>query len=424
MSEIHIGGFRRLRGEIPIQGSKNGVLPMMAASVLSDETTVLTNVPAIQDVDCMMGILKFMGCRCTLEAGTLTIDPSGMKETMLPECYVRQMRSSIVLLGAMLGRFGQAATCYPGGCSIGKRPVDFHIMALRSMGARISEEDGRITARAELLTGSVARLPYPSVGATENAILAAVTARGTTVIQGAAREPEIQELCGFLNAMGAEVRGGGTGEILIQGKRRLHGCCYQVPGDRIVAGTYLIAAMAGKGEVRLNGVNPEHLSAVSDALTAAGAEMEKGKDFISVVMKERPQAISIATEPYPGFPTDLQSPLMALLCCGQGESRICENVFEGRYETAAELCKLGADIRVSGNTAVVFGKDELEGGYSQAKDLRGGAALVIAGLMARGETIISDCFHIERGYEDICRDLRMAGADIQWQEERPKEKEE
>ena len=247
MSEIHIGGFRRLQGRIPVQGSKNGVLPIMAASILTDETTVITNVPAIQDVFCMMGILKFMGCGCTLKDGELTVRPGGLNRTDLPECHVSRMRSSIVLLGAVLGRLGSAATCYPGGCSIGKRPIDFHLQALRALGAEIREDGCRIQARATRLRGAGIHFPYPSVGATENALLAAVLAEGETVIQGAAREPEIEELCRFLNAMGAETAGGGTDVITVQGRKRLHGCRFAVSGDRIVAGTYLMAAMAGRG---------------------------------------------------------------------------------------------------------------------------------------------------------------------------------
>ena len=423
MSEIHIGGFRRLQGRIPVQGSKNGVLPIMAASILTDETTVITNVPAIQDVFCMMGILKFMGCGCTLKDGELTVRPGGLNRTDLPECHVSRMRSSIVLLGAVLGRLGSAATCYPGGCSIGKRPIDFHLQALRALGAEIREDGCRIQARATRLRGAGIHFPYPSVGATENALLAAVLAEGETVIQGAAREPEIEELCRFLNAMGAETAGGGTEMITVQGRKRLHGCRFAVSGDRIVAGTYLMAAMAGRGDVVLDGVKPSHLKEVLQVLEEAGADLRISENSVAVTMKGRPSPISVRTGPYPGFPTDLQSPLMGLLCSASGDSRIRETVFEGRYETAAELNKLGASVEVLAGEALVHGRPFLPGGHACARDLRGGAALVIAGLGAAGETRISDCFHIERGYEDICRDLRLAGADIQWRSQEAKEKE-
>ena len=423
MSTIHIGGYRRLCGQIPIQGSKNGVLPMMAASVLSRDTTVLTNVPAIQDVFCMMGILKFMGCRCTLAGGELTISPADMNRTDLPEEQVRRMRSSIVLLGAMLGRFGEASTSYPGGCSIGKRPIDFHLNALRALGAEVQAEDCRILARATALKGAELTFPYPSVGATENALLAAVLAEGTTVIRGAAREPEIRELCLFLQAMGGKVEGGGTDTIVVEGQRSPHGCRFFVDGDRIVAGTYLIAAMAGRGEVELSGVNPGQLSAVLRTLEETGAQIISTENGVALKMKGRPKAISVETGPYPGFPTDLQSPLMALMCLASGDSLIRETVFEGRYETAAELCRLGARIRLTEGGALVRGVPSLTGGAAAARDLRGGAALVAAGLAAEGETTISDCFHIERGYEDICRDLRKAGADIRWLERDAKENE-
>lgn len=424
MSVIHIGGFRRLCGRIPVQGSKNGVLPLMAASVLSEETTVLTNVPAIQDVFCMMGILDFMGCSCLLENGELTISPRDMGRTDLPACRVKQMRSSVILLGALLGRFGQASTCYPGGCSIGKRPVDYHICALRQLGAEIEEEGGCIRAKAVRLSGTEIRLPYPSVGATENALLASVLAEGTTVIRGAAREPEIEELCLFLRTMGAGIEGEGTDRITVRGRKRLHGCRYRTVGDRIVAGTYLIAAMAGRGDVELTGVKPAHLESVFHMLRKAGAAVSPGEDRIRIRMEGRPRPLWAETGPYPGFPTDLQSPLMALLCCGEGESRIRETVFEGRYGTALELGRLGADISVAGEEAVIRGIPILPGGTAAARDLRGGAALVTAGLQSEGETIITDCFHIERGYEDICRDLRLAGADIRWLERKAKEKKE
>lgn len=416
MSTIHIGGFQRLCGQIPVQGSKNGVLPLMAASVLSEETTVLTNVPAIQDVFCMMGILNFMGCACTLDRGELTICPGGMRRTDLPADQVGRMRSSIVLLGALLGRFREASTCYPGGCSIGKRPIDYHIRALEQLGAVICEKDGCICARAPRLSGAVIRLPYPSVGATENVLLAAALAEGRTVIAGAAREPEVEELCCFLRAMGADIEGEGTDRVSVCGRKRLRGCRYRAAGDRIVAGTYLMAAMAGRGDVELTGVRPAHLEAVLETLQRAGACLLRGEDRIRIRMEERPLPLCAVTGPYPGFPTDLQSPLMALLCCGRGESRIRETVFEGRYETAAELRRLGAAVSVRGQEAVIRGLPLLKGGCAAARDLRGGAALVTAGLEAEGETLITDCFHIERGYEDICRDLCLAGADIRWLE--------
>lgn len=420
MSEIQVSGLRKLRGRIPVQGSKNGVLPMMAASVLSDETIVITNVPAIQDVFCMMGILKFMGCGCRLEGGELVVSPAGLCRTDLPQ-EAGQMRSSVILLGALLGRCGEAAACYPGGCSIGERPIDFHLGAFRALGAEAKEEGGCVLVRGEPV-GGVIRFPYPSVGATENALLAAVKGKGETVILGAAREPEIRELCLFLQAMGADVEGGGTDVIRVQGKRYLHGCRFRAAGDRIVAGTYLMAAMAAEGKLLLEGVKPGHLREVLRVLERAGASISTGEESIALEMNGRPAPLWVETRPYPGFPTDLQSPLMALLCRGEGVSRIRETVFERRYETAGELNKLGASIRVRGDTALIDGKPRLKGGRAAARDLRGGAALVVAGLESPAETVISDCFHIERGYEDICRDLAAAGADIRWLEREAKEK--
>lgn len=420
MSEIQVSGLRKLRGRIPVQGSKNGVLPMMAASVLSDETIVITNVPAIQDVFCMMGILKFMGCGCRLEGGELVVSPAGLCRTDLPQ-EAGQMRSSVILLGALLGRCGEAAACYPGGCSIGERPIDFHLGAFRALGAEAKEEGGCVLVRGEP-AGGVIRFPYPSVGATENALLAAVKGKGETVILGAAREPEIRELCLFLQAMGADVEGGGTDVIRVRGKRHLHGCQFRAAGDRIVAGTYLMAAMAAEGKLLLEGVKPGHLREVLRVLERAGASISTGEESIALEMNGRPTPLWVETRPYPGFPTDLQSPLMALLCRGEGVSRIRETVFERRYETAGELNKLGASIRVRGDTALIDGKPRLKGGRAAARDLRGGAALVVAGLESPAETVISDCFHIERGYEDICRDLAAAGADIRWLEREAKEK--
>ena len=420
MSEIQVSGLRKLRGRIPVQGSKNGVLPMMAASVLSDETIVITNVPAIQDVFCMMGILKFMGCGCRLEGGELVVSPAGLCRTDLPQ-GAGQLRSAVILLGALLGRCGEAAACYPGGCSIGERPIDFHLGAFRALGAEAKEEGGCVLVRGEP-AGGVIRFPYPSVGATENALLAAVKGKGETVILGAAREPEIRELCLFLQAMGADVEGGGTDVIRVRGKRYLHGCRFRAAGDRIVAGTYLMAAMAAEGKLLLEGVKPGHLREVLRVLERAGASISTGEESIALEMNGRPAPLWVETRPYPGFPTDLQSPLMALLCRGEGVSRIRETVFERRYETAGELNKLGASIRVRGDTALIDGKPRLKGGRAAARDLRGGAALVVAGLESPAETVISDCFHIERGYEDICRDLAAAGADIRWLEREAKEK--
>lgn len=413
MSDIEIRGGKPLFGELSVQGSKNGVLPVMAAAILNRETVVLENVPGIQDVSCMMGILDSLGCRLgDAGSGRLTIDASGVSSHTIDRDAMSQMRSSIMLLGPLLGRVGQVEFSSPGGCSIGERPIDLHRQALEQMGVCFEERDGVVTAKVSRLKGAVIGLPFPSVGATENVVAAAVLAEGETVLEGAAREPEIGELCRFLNACGAKIEGAGTGTIRIRGVKRLHGCTWRVGGDRIVAGTYLIAAAACGGEISLRGADAGQLSSVCGILAKTGAKVESGADRISLKAEERPEAVRVATGPYPGFPTDLQSPLLALCCVARGESVIEETVFEGRFKTAGELARLGAAIGIDGRTARIEGRECLVGGHVRATDLRGGAALVIAGLLAQGTAYIGRREYIDRGYEDIVRDLRTLGARI------------
>lgn len=410
MSTIQIQGLRSLKGEIEVQGSKNAVLPMMAAAILHRGTTVITNVPRIQDVFCMMGILEYMGCKCILDGHDLTIRAETLTSTNIPEHYVKSMRSSIMVLGALLGREKEAVTHYPGGCSIGKRPIDLHLYALRMLGAEIIEMDEAIIARTLQLKGTKLCLDYPSVGATENALLAAVLAEGTTVICGCAMEPEIEELCHFLNAMGAEVKGIGTDRLSICGKSKLHDCVYRVVGDRIVAGTYLSAVSLAGGDVILSGIRPSHMDAVLKTLIGMGAEIGTERDKVRICCRHRPLPACLRTGPYPEFPTDLQSPLLAVLSVSSGIGQIEETVFEGRFETARELQKMGADIIIEESRAFVRGTYPLKGCTVMARDLRGGAALVAAGLAADGITTVKQCQHIMRGYEDICKDLASVGA--------------
>lgn len=423
MSTIQVEGFRSLKGEIEIQGSKNAVLPMMAAAILHRGTTVITNVPGIQDVFCMMGILEYMGCVCTFQNNRLTIDARNLTKTSIPEHYVKTMRSSIMILGALLGRCNQAVTHYPGGCSIGKRPIDMHLYALECLGAEIEEDrvHEMISARTCGLHGGVVKLPYPSVGATENALLAAVLAEGVTTIGGAAREPEIQELCRFLNHMGAEITGGGTDVITIRGTRELKDSAYHAAGDRIVAGTYLAAAAAAGGEITIKGIDTSHMEAVLEEFEHMGLNLQRRENSIKAVMEGRPHGRLIRTGPYPGFPTDLQSLMMAVMSTSDGAGILEENVFEGRYETAKEMKKLGADIRIEDKYAYITGTYPLRGNDVNALDLRGGAALVVAGLASEGITRIHQCHHILRGYEDICRDLSMLGASVSYLQEEIKE---
>ena len=416
MSIIQIQGLRSLEGEIKVQGSKNAALPIMAAAVLHKGRTVIHNVPRIQDVFCMLGILQSIGCSCSLDGHRLTIDGSSLSKSEIPEEYIKSMRSSIILSGPLLGRTGSAVTSFPGGCSIGKRPIDLHLMAFRALGAGVKEKGDKLTVSAKKLGGADIYFPFPSVGATENALMAAVYAEGVTVIHGAAKEPEIKSLCSFLNNMGARIHGAGTSRLAVTGVKQLHDSEFTVAGDRIVAGTYLAAVMAAQGSVAMKGVLPEDLRSALRISEKMGAEIREYENHLEVSMMGRPDALDVVTEPYPGFPTDLQSQLMAVMAVSRGTSRISETIFEGRFKTAEELKRLGADIIVKEKKAVIHGQHPLKGNSVTATDLRGGAALVVAGLASEGITEIHDCHHIERGYEDICRDLTSLGAAIRGME--------
>ena len=416
MSVIQVQGLRSLKGEIKIQGSKNAVLPMMAAAVLHKGTTVIHNVPRIQDVFCMLGILEHIGCVCGFDGHSLTIDASTLTQAEIPEEYIKSMRSSIMLSGSLLGRTGSAVTSFPGGCSIGERPIDLHLSAFRKLGAVIEEKGDKLLASADRLMGADIYLSFPSVGATENALMAAVYAQGVTVIHGAAKEPEIITLCEFLNNMGAKIHGTGTSRLAVTGVKELCDSEFTVAGDRIVAGTYLMAVMAAEGSVVLQGIRPGHLTSVLSLTEKMGAEIKRYEDQLEVSMRGRPDCVDVMTEPYPGFPTDLQSQLMAVMASGKGTGRLKETIFEGRFGTAKELQKLGADIIIEGKRAVVRGLYPLKGNQVTATDLRGGAALVVAGLACEGMTEIHECHHIERGYVDICRDLSSLGAAIRGME--------
>lgn len=417
MSVIRIQGLRSLEGEIGIQGSKNAVLPVMAAALLHNGTIVIKNVPKIRDVFCMREILEALGCLCRLERHELLIDTRGLKESQVPESLGKQMRSSIMLLGPLLGRLNEARTCHPGGCVIGSRPIDLHLLALRQLGADIDCEGEQITVRADRLQGTKLRLAFPSVGATENALMAAAAAKGVTYIYGAAREPEIEVLCRFLEAMGVRIDGIGGSFLAVHGGEKLKDTEFTVPGDRIVAGTYLGALMAAGGELCLLGAPADHMAGTLTALEQAGCSCRLYPDRIRARMKKRPRPVDLSTGPYPEFPTDLQSVMLAVASVAQGRSRIRETVFEERFATAEELKKMGADISIKEGTAYVTGSYPLAGGEVCAADLRGGAALVTAGLVSEGESCIRGYSHISRGYEDICRDLSAVGAAISLKED-------
>ncbi len=417
MQELFVEGGRRLCGELTIQGSKNGVLPVLAATIVCAGECRIENCPRLSDVDASVAILRHLGCHTQWEGNALLVDTRQMDRAEVPDALMREMRSSVIFLGAILARQGEAALSYPGGCELGPRPIDMHLAALRALGAEIDERGGTLRCRADVLTAAEIVLPLPSVGATENAILAACGAEGTSVIYNAAREPELAELQAFLNAMGAEVRGAGSSVITVAGKRQLHGGTHRVGADRIVEATYLCAAAACGGDIRFKGVDYRQLSTVTAALEEAGCAVTSEGEQISLRSAGVLRAIRpVRTAPYPGFPTDAQPALMAALLCSTGSTVFVENIFENRYRHADELARMGAEIRVAGRVAVVSGVKALHGAAVKSTDLRGGAALVLAGLQAEGETCVSQLEHIDRGYEDVARDLSALGAQIERRE--------
>lgn len=413
MSVIYVNGGPRLQGEICLQGSKNTVLPMLAASILNQGSIRLRHCPQITDVDHMAVLLEQMGCVIKREHGDIEIDASFLNSDQVASEYGKLMRSSLFLLGPMLGRLKRAVTPYPGGCTIGARPIDIHLEAFRKMQVEIDQEEEYLSLFTAGLKGSHIRLAFPSVGATENVIMAAVLAQGTTWIENAAREPEVRELCLLLKAMGALISGEGTSCIKIKGVPRLHDAEYTIKGDRIAAGTYLAAAAATRGSVVLRTDCACHMEGIFKALEQTGARLSRGEDFIALEAENRPLPLEhLVTEPYPDFPTDMQSQMMAVLLRARGTSVIEEKIFESRFRICPDLCRMGADIRVEGRKARIFGVESLTGAELTAQELRGGAALIIAALSAEGESRIEGVGYIERGYEDICGTLSMLGAQI------------
>ncbi len=414
MDSIHIRGGNALFGETKIQGSKNAVLPILAAALLIEDVCVLENCPRISDVHHMLMLLERIGCRVARSDRTITVDARNVSEDTVSGENVTGMRSSIMLLGAMLGRVGEITMAYPGGCVIGERPIDLHLSALGRMGVKIYEDEGCFTAKAQRLEGSVISLPVSSVGVTENVILAAVRARGVTVLQNAAKEPEIVFLCEFLREAGAVIEGIGGSVLIIQGGHELHGIRFRIPADRIVAGTYLMGALGAGGHIFLEDAPVAQMQSTLRAAEAAGAEITVSRDGLNVMIDVEKRAVPmIKTEIYPGFPTDMQSLLMAALTTASGVSVIEETVFENRFRIVEQLRKMGACIELQGKRqAVIVGVDQLLGCEVTADELRGGAALVIAGCMAEGETTVRNRHFIERGYEDICRDFQNLGVNI------------
>lgn len=414
MSMLLVRGGRPLAGEIEVYGAKNAVLPILAASILTTERVVLHHCPKLLDVENMVAILRTLGAHVQVEGSQITIDPQYAHSHEMPEELSKVMRSSIFMLGALISRFKQAWVTHPGGCEIGLRPIDLHLKGLRELNVFVREEHGAIHCQGDDVRGASITLDYPSVGATENIMMAAVTAKGTTVIHNAAREPEVADLAGFINTMGGKIRGAGTDCIRIQGVESLHGTEYTIMPDRIVAGTYMAAAAITGGDVTIRNIIPAHQHAVAAKLTEAGCIIDWKQDTVRVRAPKRLREMNkIDTLPYPGFPTDMQAQMMAVASVASGTCIITENVFENRFKHAGELARMGANITIKDRIAVVRGVEQLHGAHVEAKDLRGGAALVLAGLAAKDETMVEGLCYIERGYQDLAAELALLGASIE-----------
>jgi UDP-N-acetylglucosamine 1-carboxyvinyltransferase len=414
VDKLAITGGRRLEGEVRISGSKNATLPILAATVLTPERVIIGNVPHLRDVTTTIELLGRMGVQTTVhEDMRVEVDPAGLDTCVAPYELVKTMRASVLVLGPLLGRFGRADVSLPGGCAIGARPVDLHVTGLRAMGATVEIEDGYIRAHVDgRLRGAHLMLDKVTVTGTENLMMAAVLAEGETVIENAALEPEIVDLADFLNTLGGRVSGAGTSRIVIEGVDSLHGGEYEVQPDRIETGTFLVAAAITGGHVRANRARPEHLDAVLAKLIDAGATIETGPDWIDLRMDGRPRAVEVSTAPYPAFPTDMQAQFTALNSVADGVGMITENVFENRFMHVQELLRMGANIKLEGRTAIIQGVDHLQAAPVMATDLRASASLVIAGLIAEGETIVDRIYHIDRGYECIEEKLAQLGGRI------------
>ncbi|AHD06254.1 UDP-N-acetylglucosamine 1-carboxyvinyltransferase [Paenibacillus larvae] len=413
MEKLVIEGGRPLSGAIQIHGAKNAALPILAASLMASGVHTLHNVPELLDIEVMLSIVEALGCRVEQRGNTVTLDTTSIHSYHIPDDLMKLMRSSIFLMGPLLALFGSVQLYHPGGCAIGERKIDFHLRGLQELGVEIEESGNRIICKADRLQGADIMLDFPSVGATENLMMAAAMAEGVTTIFNAAREPEIQDLQHFLNKMGAEIIGAGTDTITIKGVQELRACSYRIIPDRIVAGTFLVAAAATKGTVSIEGANPVHLTSLMHVLKRTGAQLTVRDDLIQVSAPYRPKAVErIVTAPYPSFPTDLQSQIMVLLSLTDGHSIIKETIFEGRFKHVDELCRMGADIRVDLNSAFIHGVPRLYGATVEATDLRAGAALIIAGLAAHGTTVVEQVHHVDRGYDRIELMLKKLGAQI------------
>ncbi len=415
MSILRITGGKRLSGEVHVHGAKNSVLPIMAASLLSSGETIIHNCPSLSDVDAAMKILRHLGCIAEKEGNTVYINSSTMTSCQIPDGLMREMRSSVIFLGAILARAGKAVLSMPGGCELGPRPIDLHIAAMRSMGAEIEEHAGNLICSADGLRGCRIDLTLPSVGATENSMIAAAGCQGTTVITNAAREPEIRDLQDYLRELGVPVSGAGSSIITVEGidlSKSVKKVEHHIIPDRIVAATFLSAAAASMGKVNILGIIPEDITAIIQVFTDMGCSVALGKDWVSLDATGGFRAPKpVVTRPYPGFPTDAQPPLMAACLKADGTTVFVETIFENRYRHVPELRRMGADIRIDGRVAMVSGVNKLHGASVAATDLRGGAALAVAAVAAEGTTEISELKHIDRGYDGLVESLRALNAD-------------
>lgn len=416
MDKLVIEGGIPLNGTIKVSGAKNAALPILIATLLTDEPCVIENVPStLRDLRTTFRLLESLGKKVVVEGSTVKVLSTGSLKTQAPYDIVKQMRASVLAAGPLLARFGLVRVPIPGGCAIGLRPIDIHLKGFEAMGARRIADQGDIIMSAPKLNPVTIKLRFPSVGATQNLMMAAAATEGKTVIKNAAREPEMEDLGRFLQSLGASVHGAGTAVVTIVGKTKLHGARHRVIPDRIEAGTFLLACAATRGRVKLLGAEPSHLTAVLSALKKAGAKVKTGKAWIEITMDRRPKAVTIVTKPHPGFPTDLQAPWMTLMTLCTGFAKVTETVFENRFLHAAELGRMGAQIAVSGRTAVVAGQERLSGAPIMASDIRAGAALLVAGLAAKGKTTIARVYHIDRGYETVEQKLAGAGARLERQ---------
>ena len=412
MSKFIIRGGKRLEGEVKISGSKNAALPIIAATVLNGGKTTLYNIPDIQDVQTMFEIMKDIGGNVTKKKNKVIIDTSKIHTYEIPDHLMRKMRSSVILAGALIGKYHKARFSCPGGCDIGARPIDLHLKGFEKLGINIKEEFGEIVCSTEKILGTQIHLDFPSVGATENIILASCLGDGTTIITNAAREPEIEDLAKYLNKMGAQIKGVGTDKVEIIGVSKLAEISYNIMPDRIEAGTYLVAGAITGGKVKIINVCPEHIEPILHKLEEANCKLEIGKNTILIEAPKRIKAVDVKTMPYPGFPTDMQSIFGALLTTAKGTSVITENIFESRYKYVQELNRMGAKINVEGRTAIIKGTKKIQGANVVATDLRGGAALILEALAAKGITEIDNIYYVLRGYEKIEEKLKKLGAKI------------